>query len=160
MDRYRCLVQMPSRNIQIAAGILVVVALLVIFKRKTPVGPERAADVIITKAVDAVEAGEIGDMMDLVADDFSGHHEALGTIDKSSLKRYLTQMSYIGDGISITIASQDFTIGPNGRSVSIKLRALIVAGGIRGAFENKAEAREYRVRIELRDDEWLFVSAH
>jgi hypothetical protein len=150
---------MPSRNIQIAAGILVVVALLVIFKKgPPPVGPERAAEEMIDKAVEAVEAGEIGDFMDLVADDFSGHHNSVGTLNKSGLSTMLTRMSYMG-GISITIATQDNTIGPDQRSVAIALRALVVAGGMRGALESQAEAREFHVDIELRDDEWLFVSA-
>lgn len=150
---------MPSRNIQIAAGIVVVVAALVIFKKGPPaVGPERAAEVMITKAVEAVEAGEIGDMMDLVASDFSGYHDSLGTLDKSGLSTMLTRMSYMG-GISITIATQDYEIGPDERSVAISLRALVVAGGMRGALESNAEAREFHVDIELRDGEWLFVSA-
>ncbi len=149
---------MPSRNIQYAAGILVVVALLVIFKRKPPVGPERVADVIITKAVDAVESGEIGDMMDLVASDFSGEVEGLGSINKSTLKSYLTRMSYMSGGVSITIASQDFEIGPDDRSVSVMLRVLVIGGGIRGALESNTDAREVHIEIELRDDEWLIAS--
>lgn len=150
---------MPSRNVQYALVLVAIVAALVIFKRKPPVGPERVADVIITKAVESIEAGEIDDVMDLVASDFTGQVKGVGGLNKSSLESYLTRLSYFGSGISVTIVSQDFEIGPDDRSVAVMLRAIVVAGGIRGALENNADAREVHLDIELRDDEWLIVSA-
>jgi hypothetical protein len=150
---------MPSRNVQLALLVVALVAALVIFKRKPPVGPERVADMIISKGVKAIESGEIDDAMDLVASDFHGQVEGLGSIDKSTLKSYLARASYLGSGISVTIASQDFEVGADQRSVAVMLRAVLVAGGIRGALENNADAREIHLNIELRDDEWLVVSA-
>lgn len=150
---------MPSRNVQLGLLVVAVVAALVVFKRKPPVGPERVADMIVSKGVEAIESGEIDDAMDLVADDFHGQVEGLGSIDKSTLKSYLARASYLGSGISVTIVSQDFEVGPDQRSVAIMLRAVLVAGGIRGALENNADAREIHLDIELRDDEWLVVSA-
>jgi hypothetical protein len=149
---------MPSRNIQYALVLVAIVAALVIFKRKPPVGPERVADLIITQGVEAIEAGEIDDAMDLVASDFTGHLEEVGSLTKSSLKSFLARLSYLGGGISVTIVSQDFEIGPDDRSVAVMLRVIVVAGGIRGALENNADAREIHLDIELRDDEWLVVS--
>ncbi len=150
---------MPSRNVQFALVLVAIVVALVIFKRKPPVGPERAADMIVSKAVASVEKGEMDEVMDLVASDFTGQVSGVGSLSKSSLKSYLTRLSYFGSGISVTIVSQDFEIGPGERSVAIVLRAIVVAGGIRGALENNADAREIHIDIVLRDDEWLIVSA-
>ena len=150
---------MPSRNIQFALVVVAIVLALVIFKRKPPVGPERVADMIVSKGQKGIESGNIDDVMDLIADDFSGQVKGLGSINKSALKSYLTRASYLGGGISVTIVSQDFEVTDQ-RSVNIKLRAILVAGGIRGALENNADAREIRLRIQLRDDEWLVVSAN
>ena len=150
---------MPSRNVQLALVVVAVVLALVIFKRKPPVGPERAADMIVSKAQKGIESGNIDDVMDLISSDFNGNVQGLGSIRKGTLKSYLTRASYLGGGISVTIVSQDFEVDPDEKSVVIKLRAILVAGGIRGALENNADAREIRINIQLIDDEWLVVSA-
>lgn len=151
---------MPSRNVQLALVVVAVVLALVIFRRKPPLGPERAADMIVSKAQSGIESGNIDDVMDLISSDFNGNVKGLGSIRKSTLKSYLTRASYLGGGISVTIVSQDFEVAPDERSVVIKLRTILVAGGIRGAMENNADAREIRINIQLIDDEWLVVSAN
>jgi hypothetical protein len=151
--------QMPSRNVLIAGGVVLVVLLFFVLKKKPLVGPERAADLIVSKGQAAAEAGDIDEVMDLIADDFHGQVRGLGSINKSQLKSYLTKAILIG-GISVTIASQDIEIGEDVRSVQVTLRALLVAGGVRGVIqEGSADAREIVLDIELRDDEWLVVSA-
>lgn len=151
---------MPSRNVQFALVIVAVVVALVIFKRKPPLGPERAADMIVSQAQEGIESGDIDEVMDLIASDFDGYVEGLGSINKNTLKSYLVRASYMGGGVSVTIVSQDFEVAPDQRSVAIMLRAILVAGGIRGALENNADAREIHLTIQLRDDEWLVVSAN
>lgn len=157
---YLAKVQMPSRNVLIAGGLILVVALYFVLKKKPLVGPELAADQIVSKGQAAAEEGDIDEVMDLIADDFRAQVRGMGEINKSDLKGYLVKASLIGGGISVTIASQDIVIGEDLRSVEITLRALLVAGGIRGAIEEgAADAREIIINIELRDDEWLVVSA-
>ena len=114
---------------------------------------------IVSKAQKGIESGNIDDVMDLISSDFNGNVQGLGSIRKGTLKSYLTRASYLGGGISVTIVSQDFEVAPDEKSVVIKLRAILVAGGIRGALENNADAREIRINIQLIDDEWLVVSA-
>jgi hypothetical protein len=148
---------MPSRNVLLVAGVIAVIALFLTLKRKPPVGPERAAAMIVSKGVEAIEAGDIDEVMDLVAEDFSGQVRGLGELSRGDLKRYLVSASLMG-GLSVTIATQDIEVGEDNRSATITIRAVLVAGGIRGALESNADAREIVVNIELRDDEWLVVS--
>jgi len=151
---------MPSGNVLIAGGIIAVIALFFVLKKKPLVGPERAADMIIAKGQAAAEAGDIDEVMDLLADDFHAQVRGLGGINKDELKSYLMRASLVGGGISVTIASQDIEIGDDVRSVQVTLRALLVSGGVRGAIEEgSADAREIVVDIELRDGEWLIVAA-
>lgn len=150
---------MPPRKVLMAAGGIALLALILVFKPKPLAGPERAAALMVDAATAAIEAGDIDQAMDLVASDVHIQMPGLGQIGKRELARYLTRLSLLGGGISITIVSQDIEVAADGRSVEIAISAALVAGGIRGALDDNAGLRDIVIVIGIVDGDWQIVSA-
>ena len=111
---------------------------------------------VIDDGVAAIEAGQVGDAMDLVADDFSDEN---GT-DKGMIKGYLAGQMLRGD--RITIVRRDENVKVDGTAATASFDAAIFQGDrakLKGVVPQRSGTYRFTLTFRKDDGDWLVTKA-
>ena len=146
----------PS-HILIVATIAAIVVLVVVLNRPDPVPAEVAINQLIDTGADALRAGDTGEILDLVSDDFNAHIQGQD-YDRESLQRQLTVYGFRGGSVDFTIVSRTVELVSE-EEATVSMRIVGVRGGLSGALEGDVDAEHVELRMKLEGDDWKVVSA-
>lgn len=111
---------------------------------------------VIDEGVAAIESGQVGDAMDLVAEDFSSDS---GT-DKGMIKAYLAGQMLRGD--RITIVRRDETVKVEGAEATATFDAAIFQGDrakLKGVLPQRSGTYRFTLTLRKDGDAWLVTKA-
>lgn len=112
---------------------------------------------VVDDGVAAVEAGQVGDAMDLVAEDFSDEG---GSTDKGMIKAYLAGQMIRGD--RITVVRRDEKVKVDGASATASFDAAIFQGDrskLRGVLPQRSGTYRFTLTLRKDDGAWLVTKA-
>lgn len=114
---------------------------------------EEAVATVIESSRTAAEAGNVGDLMSHLADDFG---TVDGAMDRSEFRRFVLAHSRINRNVGVTITGLDIRV--DGERATAEFRTLITGGNGRFIPER---GRLFDVKAGLRDDgdEWQVINA-
>jgi hypothetical protein len=116
--------------------------------------PDEAA---LRERIDALqvagEAGEIGTLMDAIADDFTGRG---GSYDRLQLRAMLTALTRRHQDIGVTRLNT--SVEMRGAHASATLQ-LLLTGGSGGLLPEQGRAMELRTRWRVDGGEWMLIEA-
>lgn len=146
-----------SRHILIVAIVAAVVALVVVLNHPEPVPAEVAINQMIDTGVEALRAGDTGDILDLISDDFRG---TVGgeVLDRATLQRQLQAYGFRGGNVDFRIVSRSVELTTE-QSATVRIRVVGVRGGVRGAIDGDVDAQLVELGVELEGGDWKVVSS-
>jgi len=111
---------------------------------------------VVDDGVAAIEAGQVGDAMDLVAEDYS---DESGT-DKGTIKAYLAGQMLRGD--RITIVRRDEKVKVEGSAATASFDAAIFQGDrskLKGVLPQRSGTYRFTLTLRKDGDAWLVTKA-
>ena len=115
--------------------------------------PESRLRQTVAQMETAAEAGEIGEFLDYVADDFSGQD---GQYDRRSLARMMRAQMLRHTRISATITSSDVQMFTNRASMDM---TLLLTGGPRAWMPESGELMTVKTGWRQDAGDWVLISA-
>jgi hypothetical protein len=143
---------------QLAIGAALVAAGLAAWFlfRDRPLPPEQAVNALIDAGLAAAEEGDVGDLMDLVSQDYQA--EGNGPESRAELRQYLSALLFRG-GAGIEVLSREVVLDDDQHGATVHLTVLLTRGGLRGLAEGNAGARDITLRVALEGEDWKVVSS-
>lgn len=111
---------------------------------------------VVDDGVAAIEAGQVGDAMDLVAEDYS---DESGT-DKGMIKAYLAGQMLRGD--RITIVRRDEKVKVDGATATASFDAALFQGDrskLKGVLPQRSGTYRFTLTLRKDGDAWLVTKA-
>lgn len=132
---------------------LLLCIVFMLFSCSSGESPQERLEISLHEVRDAAVAGNIGDFMERVADDFSGQK---GGFDRASLRSMLRVQLLKHSRVTATIVNDEYEMYP-GRAV-VKLSVLMTGGPANWLPDT---GRVYQITTAWREDDeqWVLISA-
>jgi SnoaL-like domain len=140
-----------STHVAIVAVIAIVASLIWLLTRGPEPGPEKQIQMLIEEAIEDAEDGDVGDLMDKVADSYQGEGG-----DRDELRSYLTALLFRG-GIDVKMLKQTVTV--TGDTARADVEVVLIRGGVRGAAQGDIGARSVHVDLAREDGDWKVIGS-
>ena len=112
---------------------------------------------VVDDGVAAIEAGQVGDAMELVAEDFT---DESGNTDKGMIRGYLAGQMLRGD--RVTIVRRDEKVKVDGATATASFDAAIFQGDrskLKGVLPERSGTYRFTLTLRKDGDAWLVTKA-
>lgn len=135
----------------IGAVVVALTVLVWLVGRGPEPGPDEQILRLIDESIEAVEEGEVGDLMDRVSDAYQGQGG-----DRRELRSYMTALLFRG-GVDVSVLNQQIEI--NGETARVEMKVVLVRGGLSGAAEGDVGARTVFIDLAREDGDWMVIGS-